>query len=579
MRRILRAATGVILLCSVHLSMVPKQAFSQDLQANAVPRVIQFSGVLRDSAGQPLAGVQGVQFALYRDQEGGSPLWIESQNVAADEQGRFSVLLGAPTSGGVPVELFSSNESRWLGVQAIQSRDRDGAVLPEQPRVLLVSVPYALKAADAETLGGLPASAFLLASNIVTERVKDSGGLTVAAVTDGPITAQLTAGTAGRIGKFINATDLGDSILFEDSDNIGLGTTTPSDRLHLVETGPGLLRMKIESQSDQQFATAGFTLRLSEVADANTEWHFFVAKLSSGSATGPSSFQIRRRNASQSQALTPFQITTSAGVSHVILQSGFQAGSQQFGNVGIGTQNPTTKLDVVGTVKATAFVGDGSLLTDLPGGGIGGSGTTNTLPKFTGSTTLGDSQIFDDGTSVGVGTTTPTGKFHVEGGAIVANGGLIVLGDAVIQGTPGVNGLEFPDGTTQTSALVGTPAALAIRGINYLAGCDNCSVLLDEDDQKTFYANVIGPMTINSITCYSDSDADMPAINLQRDDGAPVDMLTTPLSCDIDGNEASGGDFAGGENSLGLGHKLDFVMVDAGITAKRVTVAIKATVQ
>jgi hypothetical protein len=33
----------------------------------------------------------------------------------------------------------------------------------EQPRVLLLSVPYALKAADAQTLGGLPASAFLLA--------------------------------------------------------------------------------------------------------------------------------------------------------------------------------------------------------------------------------------------------------------------------------------------------------------------------------------------------------------------------------------------------------------------------------
>ena len=78
-------------------------------------------------------------------------MWIESQNVTADEYGRFSVLLGATTSGGVPVELFSSGESRWLGVQA----QLPGEV--EQPRVLLVSVPYALKAADAETVGGLPA--------------------------------------------------------------------------------------------------------------------------------------------------------------------------------------------------------------------------------------------------------------------------------------------------------------------------------------------------------------------------------------------------------------------------------------
>jgi hypothetical protein len=44
------------------------------------------------------------------------------------------------------------------------------------------------------------------------------------------------------------------------------------------------------------------------------------------------------------------------------------------------------------------------------------SGTTNYISKFTGSTTLGNSQIFDDGTSVGIGTTTMFGKLSISSG-------------------------------------------------------------------------------------------------------------------------------------------------------------------
>ena len=45
------------------------------------------------------------------------------------------------------------------------------------------------------------------------------------------------------------------------------------------------------------------------------------------------------------------------------------------------------------------------------------SGTTNYIPKFTSSSAIGNSQIFDNGTNVGLGTTNPSYKFQVEGGS------------------------------------------------------------------------------------------------------------------------------------------------------------------
>src|SRR5467141_506987 len=121
-----------------------------------VPRLVKFAGTMKDELGKPRTGVVGVTFAIYKEQESGAALWLETQNVELDEQGRYTVLLGATKKEGLPLELFSAGEPRWLGAQFNLPREL------EQPRVLLVSVPYALKAADAQTLGGKPLSSFLL---------------------------------------------------------------------------------------------------------------------------------------------------------------------------------------------------------------------------------------------------------------------------------------------------------------------------------------------------------------------------------------------------------------------------------
>src|SRR5512143_439541 len=131
---------------------------TSSLEQTVVPRLIKFNGVLRDLSGKPLSGPVDVTFSLYAGEAGGAALWFETQTVQADGRGNYTVLLGAMTPAGVPMELFTTGEAHWLGVQV--------ANLPEQSRVLLVSVPYAMKAGDAETLGGKPASAYLLSSQV-----------------------------------------------------------------------------------------------------------------------------------------------------------------------------------------------------------------------------------------------------------------------------------------------------------------------------------------------------------------------------------------------------------------------------
>ena len=132
-------------------ALVQRAVATTAISSDSVPHVVKFSGSLRDGSGGTVTGTVGVVFAVYSASEGGAALWQETQSVAADSAGKYSVLLGAGSAEGISQEVFSSGEARWLGVGV------DGV---EQPRTLLVSVPYALKAADAETLGGKPLSAF-----------------------------------------------------------------------------------------------------------------------------------------------------------------------------------------------------------------------------------------------------------------------------------------------------------------------------------------------------------------------------------------------------------------------------------
>ena len=186
----------------------------------AVPALVPYSGAVTASDGKTFVAEAGVTFQIYKDEVGGEALWTETQTVAVDSTGHYKVQLGATNPNGLPTDLFASGEARWLEVQV--------AGETPQPRVLLVSVPYALKAADASTLGGLPASAFALARP-ASEAVAAVSPAITPNLTSNVIT---TGGTLGFVPEFSGASSIVDSPIFVNtSGEVGIGTTTPAATL------------------------------------------------------------------------------------------------------------------------------------------------------------------------------------------------------------------------------------------------------------------------------------------------------------------------------------------------------------
>ena len=205
--------------------------------------------MLKDVQARPRQGTFNVTFAIYSVPEGGDSPWTETQQVTTAADGSYVVLLGSATSGGLPPETLTDSASdsaqptgRWLGVQVEQE-------VQQSPRVMLLSVPYAFEAADAEKLGGKSVNEFVLASQLPSltsaATTTDTRG-TLSGIgshsgpsgqTSAPLATVSATGAANSLAKFVDSSNLAPSAVVENGGKVGIGVSNPLKTLHVGGSG------------------------------------------------------------------------------------------------------------------------------------------------------------------------------------------------------------------------------------------------------------------------------------------------------------------------------------------------------
>jgi hypothetical protein len=259
-----------------------------------------------------------------------------------------------------------------------------------------------------------------------------------------------TAGTRWRIqnfetgavegaGKFgINLYGAGNALIIDTNRNIGIGTTNPAYKLDVV----GAFRLQPSSAPTGANGVIYYDSSSNKFrCYQNGSWVdciggsgvSFPLLAPLGSATNPSYSFSGDTNTGIFSAGADILSFTTGGTERMRINSS--------GNVGIGTTNPAYRLDISGDVRWSGTLQGGSVpwqrLTSFPSacpsgqfvtavgstlncatpsvsGGVTGSGSQNYLAKWTGSTSLGNSIIYDNG-NIGIGTTSPSYKLDVSG--------------------------------------------------------------------------------------------------------------------------------------------------------------------
>lgn len=187
--------------------------------------------------------------------------------------------------------------------------------------------------------------------------------------------------------------------------NVGINTASPSYKLHVNGTGG------FSSYVGTLLGSGGLFLS----GDPSPDYAYLgynYTNVSGVEAVGQdirNSWRIRFGNGAVKTMSFGYRVGSAAASAFTEYATLEQTGQLKLNLYGSGTFTGTRAYDL--SVDASGNI----IEVPVGAGTITGSGTTNYVSKFTGASSIGDSVLYDDGTDVGIGTTSPAP--YIDGGA------------------------------------------------------------------------------------------------------------------------------------------------------------------
>ena len=370
-----------------------------------VPHQISYQGRLTDDSGSGITGTADISFSLFADSSTSTMLWKETHYGVTVTDGLFNVMLGSVSSLGP--SIFDGS-TRYLQV-AVEGQ-------PSEDLIPVVSVAHAYRAIASDTAQY--------------------------AVTSGSTPSSVWEQTTSTV------------YLPDVSDDVGIGTTTPAEKLHVVGN------LRLEESNELQFGAgvtklreSGGDLTVSSTDDLflqpNDKIYLAQYGTSAKSVIDPVTTRVGFGTTApeellhlyneaidgtafmkiQSNHLTSWheaglRIETPENRWHFRMDdpshNNLSAGAislrsqdinaevmtwEQNGNIGIGTTSPSERLDVVGNVNVsgTLEAGSANVLGDISVGGsvsgdldVTGSLSAGSITGNYAANSINYSDILDD---------------------------------------------------------------------------------------------------------------------------------------------------------------------------------------